>query len=191
MKHFHLCFACILFGAPACAEGTQSLGEASSEGSSGGNGGAQSGVSSAASGQGGAAQGSSGQGAAGQGGAGQGGTGQGAAGQGGAGQGGSGQGSTAQASSGQGGGGDPCVPAQGDTECDVCRKQSCCAELAACAASTLCTCWVECIDMHPMEPNNTVTCSSLCGAPAPALTQINGVFQCQQACGVCPPVPWA
>jgi len=172
MKRFYLCLACILLDAVACAKGTQSLGATSTAGGTGGAG--QSTVSSTSTGQGGAPQGSTSQSTAGPGGAGQGGAGQGGAPQGDAGP----------------DGGDPCAPAPNDTTCDVCRKPTCCAELKACAANQLCACWVDCIDMHPNDPNNTVTCSGMCGPPQPALQQINGVFLCQKACGACPPVPW-
>jgi hypothetical protein len=83
---------------------------------------------------------------------------------------------------------DPCAAAPNDDACDTCRKPTCCPELQACAQNPLCTCWVDCIDQHP---GDTVTCSNLCGAPAPALTQINGVFNCQQACADCPAIPWS
>jgi len=177
--------SCALAGAigiaASCAEGTEPLGASEGPGST------------SATSSGGATAGTeAGTGGASMGGRASGGDGGDAASSGGDGPGGEGGngGQAAVGGGGQGGSGDPCAADASDDACDTCRKPSCCAELTACSADALCVCWVECIDEHANDANKTAICSGTCGAPAPSLGAINGVFDCQQACASCPPIPW-
>lgn len=78
---------------------------------------------------------------------------------------------------------DPCAAAPDDTDCDMCVKGMCCAQLTACDADPECVCFQDCAGSMEPSLDTPMICGQQCMIDTPfAHPTVGQVLSCSAGC---------